>query len=251
MEFNDPTGLSGIIQATEVKLFGDSGFGQISQNPNRLQLFTNLANEALGRYAILALKSDNSWAFDDNNYTDFPIGTTDLIAGQPDYTLNTQQIEIEQVEVRDPTNTIWTALPELDERKFAELHYSQSQYNNNIAAIPREHVKKGNSIYLYPTPVYSITTAINGNGGLRVRFKRPPSYYLPTDTVKVAGINRLHHDYISDYMAWKYASMRGLPVAAVLAPMVVRWEEQDIPDAYNSRDLEKPRSMTIIYRSPR
>lgn len=246
MDFNNILLKNGIIQQIEANLFGDSPFGSISGNPNRLQIITNYINDAYGRYAILALMSDNSWQFDDNNYTDFPIGNTDLIANQPDYTLNNSQVIIDQVEIRDPTNTIWFDVPELDEREFPLNHFSQSQYNNNVAAIPRQHVKKGNSIYLYPTPVYSVPQ------GLRVRFKRPPSYFVPTDTIKQPGFNRMHQNYLIDYATWKYAMARNMNnIVKMFQPVVIRWEQEDIPNSYNTRSLEKPRRLKSFYRTSR
>lgn len=251
MEFNNTTDKNGLIQVCEMQLFGDSPFGKISNNPDRLKIFTSIINDAYGRYAILALMADNSWQFDDNNYTDFPIGNTDLIAGQADYTLNNDQIIIEQVEVLDPTGQVWQAVPEGDERKFAEYKLSESQYFNNVAAIPIFHIKKGNSIVLMPTPSYSITQAVNGVRGLRCRFKRPPSYFVNTDTVKLPGFVRLHHNYLTDYATWKYAFMRSMPIYKTFQQVVERWETVDIPGHYEDRSLEHPTVIRSRIRSSR
>lgn len=245
MEFSNTTDKNGLIQTCEMNLFGDSPFGKISNNPDRLAMFTALLNDAYGRLVIIALMADNSWQFDDNNYTDFPIATTNLVANQADYTLNTDQIIIEQVEVLDPTGQVWMAVPEGDERKFAEFKISESQYFNNVAAIPIFHIKKGNSIVFMPTPSYSITQ------GIKVRFKRPPSYFVKTDTTKKPGFARLLHNYLTDYATWKYAFMRSMPIWRQFQQVVVRWEQDDIPNHFEDRSLEHPTKLQARIRSSR
>lgn len=245
MEFSNTTDKNGLLQVCEMNLFGDAPFGKISGNPDRLSIFTALMNDAYSRYVILALMADNSWQFDDSNYTDFPIGTTNLVANQADYTLNTDQIIIEQVECLDPTGQVWQAVPEGDERKFAEYQISESQYFNNVAAIPIFHIKKGNSIVLMPTPSYSITQ------GLKVRFKRPPSYFVKTDTTKMPGFARLHHTYLTDYATWKYAMSRSMPIYKTFQQIVGRWEADDIPNFYEDRSLEHPTNIRARVRSSR
>lgn len=241
LPFSDTsTAKSGIIQQIESNLFGDAPFGAITNNADRLIIITNIINQAMNRYAYIALKSDNSWYFDDNNYTDFPIGETDLVANRPDYLLNTDQIEVEQLEVLDPTGTIWLAVPQIDERSFAQYKNAESQYMNNTPGQPRVHIKRGNSIILYPTPNYGITLANNGKRGMRVRFKRPPLYFVTTDTTKSPGFNSMHCDYLVDYATWKYAFSRQMPIASQYAPMIVQWETEKIPLFYNKRSSEHP-----------
>jgi hypothetical protein len=264
MEFSNTSTKNGLVQTCEFNLFGDAGFGKISGNVSRLTIFTMLLNEAYSNYAIIALMADNSWKFDDNNFTDFPVGTTDLINGEADYTLNNEQVEIDQVEVMDPTGTIWQAIPEIDERMFAEYQVSESQYNNNVAAFPRAHVKRGNSIIMFPTPNYSVladapvgplpaNTVVNGQGGVRVRFKRPTSYFVTADTTKKPGFNRMHHTYLTDWTSAKYSSTRGMTkIANVFAPLVTEWETSKIPKFYRSRSSEAPdKIVPFRRRAPR
>lgn len=262
MEFSNTTTKDALIQTCEINLFGDAGFGKISGNASRLEIFTLFLNEAYSNYAIRALMADNSWYFDDNNFVDFPVGTTDLVNGQADYTLNNDQVEIEQVECMDPTGTIWQAIPQLDERAFAEFVISESQYNNNVAAFPRAHVKRGNSLIMFPTPNYSVlknapvgplpaNTVVNGLGGVRARFKRPTSYFSRNDTIKKPGFNRMHHTYLSDYASEKYASTRGMVIAPTFTAKVQVWETDKIPKFYRSRSSEAPVLIQPRRRSPR
>jgi hypothetical protein len=245
MDFSNTTTKDGLIQICEQNLFGDAPFGTISDNPDRLQIFTNFINDARSRYATIALTADNSWQVDDSTNSDFPIATTDMVANQPDYSLNDEQIIVEQVEMLDTTGTVWRAIPEMDERQFVEFQQSLSQYNNNIAGQPTLHAKIGNSIYFYPTPNYSMA------GGIKLRFKRPLNYYAVTDTTKKTGFNRLHDTYLSDYATWKYSLSRGMEIFKTYQPIVVRWEQTDIPTHYADRSLEHPSKLMAITRSAR
>ncbi len=245
MTFNDTATKNGLIQQCEINLFGDNPFGTISGNADRLAIFTNFIDEAYSKYAILALQSDNSWQFDDSNYTDFPIATTDLVANQPDYTLATEHIIIDQVEILDTTGTIWRALPEIDERQFTEYQRSLSQFNNNVPGQPIYHAKIGASIYLFPTPIYSVTN------GVKVRFKRAPDFFVVGDTTKEPGFTSLHHTYLSDYATWRYSFSRGMPMYARYQDLVVRWEQADIPAFFADRSLEHPTIMRSKTRRTR
>ena len=84
--FNDTATKSGILQDVETRVFGDEGYGSITNDTNRKYQFTVKANQALDRVVYLILCSDGRWQFDDNNYTDMAIGLTNLVSGQRNYT---------------------------------------------------------------------------------------------------------------------------------------------------------------------
>ena len=61
IQFSDTTGKSGLIQECEMILFGDSGYGQISGNPNRLNYFTNLLNQSMVKIIGAIYTCDGKW----------------------------------------------------------------------------------------------------------------------------------------------------------------------------------------------
>lgn len=246
MDFNDTVNKDGLIQNCEINLFGDSPFGTISSNADRLQIFTNFLNEGYSRYGMIALQSDNSWQFDDRNNTDLPIATTNMSANTPDYSLATEHVIIDQVEMLDNTGTVWLPVPEMDERLFAEFKQSLSQYNNNIAGIPQFHAKVGNSLYLYPTPNYSMTN------GIKVRFKRAPNLFTTASTTTQPSMPMFHTTYLTDYASAKYAQARlSTEIYNKYQSNVLKWEQVDIPAFYADRSLEKPGKLSAIIRNTR
>lgn len=248
--FSDTTNKNGLIQWCERDLFGESPYAQISGNAPRLATFTGLINEAYARYAILALMSDNRWQWDDTNNTDLPIGTTNLVSGQADYSFGTDQVIIEQVEVQDSAG-FWHGLSEIDEGLFSQNNFSLSQYlaNYGSGGIPWEYQKVANSVFLNPKPNYNLT------GGLKIRFKRGPSYFSTTvaspDTTKAPGFTSMHHSYLTDYAVWKYSLSRGLPQASTFGQLVAQWENEKIPEFYDKRSHEHSPRLLSAFRSSR
>jgi hypothetical protein len=244
MQFNDTSGKSGLIQQCEINIFGDSPFGQISSNSNRLAIFTNYINEALSRYASLALMSDYNWEFDDRNQTDLPIGTTTLVAGQLDYSLSTEHAIVTAVEIKDTAGN-WYALQEIDERNFNENDVSISQFAATASGIPIGYRKVANSLMLSPASSYTQAAS------LRVHFKRAPSYYTVADTTKLQGFTELHATYLSDYATWKYSLLHPKKDSARLRDEITIWEENKIPDFYSKRSAEHSKTLRAVVRSSR
>lgn len=244
MQFNDTANKNGLIQQCEINLFGDNPFGQISGNTNRLAIFTNYLNEALSRYAYLALTSDYNWEWDDRNYTDLPIGTTGLVANQQDYSISTEHAIITAVEIMNTAGQ-WSALQEIDERYFTENDISISQYSQNATGVPTQYTKVANSIILLQIPNYS------QDSSLRVHFKRAPSYYASNDTTKEQGFTSLHATYLSDYASWEYANARTMPMADRLRRELTLWEEVKIPEFYSKRSAEHSKMLRPVFRSSR
>lgn len=232
---------AGLLQLCEFNLFGDAGYTQITGNASRLAGIVNFLNEAYSRYFDLAMRADGRWQIDDTNYTTVPIATANLVSGQQDYGLNTTHIKLLQVEIKDSAGT-WRPLGKIDESDFARNDQSLSQYYDNsgtaVTGIPLEYNLIGVSVFLYPTPNY------NSTNGLRVRFQRPPSYFLTTDTTKVPGFPEIHHTYLTDYASYKYAISRGLAVADRFALEVAKWEQKTIPEFYNRRNAAEAPIMT-------
>lgn len=144
------------------------------------------ANVAMDRVASLIMSADGRWQFDDENQTDLPIATTNLIAGQSDYSLLTSHLDVTRVEMMGADGK-WHLLKAIDQN---DIHHKA------LSALAIEekqswgYDKIANSLMLYPTPLISITA------GLKVFFKRGPVYFTTSDTTKQPGFNSLYHDLI-------------------------------------------------------
>lgn len=228
--FSDTTNNTGLVQYCEQNIFGDTGFGKISEDTSRLQIITNYINEAYSRYVTIAMKSDGKWEFDDSNYIDYPIAVTDLIANQSDYTFALSFLNITSIEIKN-SGGVWYTLSEVDEREMANDHISMTQ-RFIVPSQPWVFNRTANSIFLLPAPNYSQT------GGLKIKFQRPPSYFVYTDTTKAPGFADTFHEYLANYAIWKYAASKGMPIANIFKEMVDQAEQIEIPDFYSAREKD-------------
>lgn len=232
MQFNDTSTKNGILQDIEVKVFGDEGYGKITGDTNLLLQFTNRVNRAFDRFVFLAMSADGRWQWDDNNYTDMSIGLTSLVSSQRTYTFSLEHLEIEKVLVADSTGN-WHVLTPIDETDPSEVEYLEN--NGTRTGIPTKYDKRGDTIFLDVTPNYSYSN------GLKVFFKRGPSYFASTDTTKVPGFASIFHKYLSLYPAMEYAVDRTMSQAKSLFELVQQIEK-DVKAYYSLRNKdEQPR----------
>lgn len=233
MQFSDTSTKNGLIQECEDLVFGN--YGDISSNSDRLYQFTRLINEALNRVTSLILKSDGRWQFDDNNNTDFPIGTTSLVttAGseQQDYALDVTHLKILGVEVKNSDGDFYGLTP------IDQVDIMDNSVTNFLSTPgkPQYYDKLGNSIFLYPPPLAADVTA---SGGLKVRFQRPPSYFVYTDTTKVPGFNSLYHRLVALIASRDYAISKSMKVAKGISELATQAEEALIED-YTLRNKDE------------
>lgn len=232
--FSDLSTNTGLIQLCEQHIFGDTGYGQISGNLQRLQQMTNNINEAYSQYVQLAIQSDGKWQFDDSNYTDYPIATTNLIQGQQDYQFLTSMVDILSIEILNPGG-VWYTLGEVDEQELANDRVSMTQ-RFIVPSQPSWFNRTANSIFILPAPNYSQT------GGLKVKYQRPPSYFIYSDTSKVPGFTDLAHEYLSDYATYKYAIDHGMSLATPYRALLDGWEQVKIPNLYLKREKDSTKN---------
>lgn len=235
-QYNDTTNKNGLIQECESILFGDD-YGAISGNTKKLATFTRLINHGLNDLQTLIMESDTRWQFDDSNYTDFPIGTTDLVAGQTDYTLSDSQIKFSHAYVKDQNGKYYPLKP-IDERDINKAGQSPDNFMETDGR-PVYYDKRGNSILLYPAPSATETTLTDG---LKVSYQREPSYFVSSDTTKKAGVPATFQVYPAIVACLLYAENNQMDKK--VKTLMARKEEQDarIREFYNKRDKdESPR----------
>lgn len=200
-QFSDTTTKDGLIQDCEQRLFGDDGYGQISGNANRLYRFTQLLNEGLKQATGIILGADTTWQFDDTNFTDYPIATTNLVSGQRDYTLAVTHLKILKVQILTAaTSGIWQEIFPFDMQAQNALPYLENNTGN--VGIPWRYDVHSTGLWLDPVPMYSATA------GIRIYFQRPPSLFVYTDTEKQPGFPSIFHKYVSIYASLQYAKDR-------------------------------------------
>lgn len=234
VQISDTANNTGLFQLCEQELFGDTGFGQITNDTARKQIFTNYFNEGNARYTRIAVDSCGKWVYDDSNQTDYPIVLNDLVSGQQDYQMSVSFVDILGVEVADSSG-IFHGLTEVSEREYSNAGISITDAYR-IPSQPYQYMKLANSIFLLPATNY------NYAGGLKLRIQRPHVYFVYTDTVKVPGFNSDHHQYLVNFACWKYATSRSMP-ADRFQTEVLRYEQMEIPDFYSSRNKDKVKKL--------
>jgi hypothetical protein len=200
MQFNDSSGGQGIVQDVYFNVHANSTTYLIAD-------LTRNANAALDKVVSLILGADGRWQFDDKNSTDLPIGTTNLVANQQDYSFDTEYLVILDVICSDQNGNDIRLIP-IDNADLGKEE-ALTQFMN-VAGTPQYYDKVGDSILLYPKPSYSYT------GGLKAYFQRKISYFSTSDTTKEPGFAKHLHKYISLFASYEYARTKGLKVAEQL-----------------------------------
>ena len=164
-------------------------------NSYPLKDITRRANAALDHFAYLAFMANGLWEFDDlNNTSDIPVGVTDLVSGQYDYSFATDVLLPEKVFCKDSSG-LWQELLPVDITNSKDTSKNLWTLPSGNTGSPTAYDKISNSLLLDPVPNY------NSSGGLKVVFQRGPSYFVSTDTTKKPGIPSIFHMYLARYTA--------------------------------------------------
>jgi len=238
MQFSNTTTKDGLIQDCELILFDD--YGTISGDATRLATFTRLINRAYDKAATIIMEHDNRWQWDDTNQTTQPIGSTDLVDGQQDYVFDVTHLRIVKALVKDSSGNSIIVNP-------IDIHdpEGRSMYQESptaVEGVPIMYDKLANLIKLYPTPNYDYTS------GLTVHFQRGPSYFVSTDTTKVAGIPSIFHRYLSVTASADYAIQKQLGNKNDLFSLSKELEE-DIKKWYQKRSKDEQLTLRAKIRS--
>jgi len=223
MVFNDVTTGQGIIQEIDFLVNTDATKFPIE---DKTRIINRWYERTIGRI----LETDGRWQWDDTNYTDLPIATTNLTSGQEDYSFAVAHLRVTRMEVKD-TNGTWRWLQPIDQnddrrRSLTEL--------GNQTGVPIWYDKLANSVFLYPKPNYSQTL------GLKAYFQRTADLFVATDTTKEPGFASIFHRLLALGPALEYASANGLNANKI---KVLRDEvaqlELDIKEFYSKKSKDE------------
>ncbi len=185
MDFSNTVDNTGILQQVRKLMRVDS-----SQWPTvNVVNSVNNWNNFLAGYAIGA---DKRFQWDDTNHTKLPIGTTNLVANQADYSFLTDEqgnriLTLTRLEMLD-SNGQYILLHEIDESEI----YDAIDQEQSVAGQPRYYDKiADNIIRLYPKPVASVTS------GLKFYFQRAPAPFTAASTTTEPGFApELHRGFV-------------------------------------------------------
>ena len=239
MIFSDTTTKLGLIQDCEQEVFGN--YGDISDNSNRLYDFTARLNRSYDKAATKIMSADGRWQWDDTNYTDLPIGRTDIVSGQQNYSMDVEHLEILKVVCTDSAGVKHELIPYSINDPLATIEVEALSTQQGI---PTHYRKNGVTFTLYNTPNYNYTN------GLIIYFQRKPSYFAYTDTTKSPGLPAIFHRYLSLDASLDYAVSKQLTSKNDLA-IKVKEMEDGMVDFYSKRSKDESKIFRPVFRSSR
>jgi hypothetical protein len=233
--YSDTTNKDGLLQKLEDCLgFND---GDITGNSVLKTKFTGKINSALDEIFAIALKT-LGWNVDDLNWTHDPFITTNLVSGQRDYHFSTDEdgsliLGIYKVMVANSSGVFYELTP-VDIQKNAPNSMIDGQ---NLTGSPNSYDKTGNGIFLDLIPNYSYTD------GIKIFIDREPTYFLVSDTTKLAGVDGLCHDYLYLKPAYEYARDKGFQNVERLYRDLLTAVKK-IEDRYSNKEKDVNKIMT-------
>ena len=185
-----------IAEARNLVDADSTSYPAVNLTDSLLRRINTAYEEVVAKYIAL----DKNWKFDDSNYSNLPIGTTTLVAGQQDYSFDSSVLSVERIEVLDSSGN-YQKLVYLNEK---DIDTALSEYEETDG-MPQYYAVRGNSIFLYPAPAAgSVTLA----AGLKVYSQRGASTFTAAEVVtgtKTPGFASPYHVILAYKAALPYA----------------------------------------------
>lgn len=192
--------------------------------------------------------------FDDARYSNYPIQTTPIIAGQRDYALPVSEkiLKMKRVDISYDGTNFYRATPFDDGEATFGMGNDALTDQNYIQQAPRYDLKY-NSLWIYPMGqtadavagvirmvwdrnVIPFTTADYGSGSV-----------MSTSTI-VLGFDDPFHPIVAQGAAYEYAVSKQLPQMQGLAQQLTDWEIR-LRQAYGKKDLDRQLAFSAAINS--
>jgi hypothetical protein len=227
IQFNDTSTYKGLVQRYEREI--GANFGDISGNTTLLKDFTAEVNITLDEIFRIGFSNSGTWQLDDNSTYEsdgttlrgYPIIKANIVSGQRDYSFLTDDygnyiLDIYRVFAKVSSSGVYKEIFPIDVQ--SENDITSFVDGLNTSGTPTRYDKTSNGIFLDPVPNYNSTL------GLMVYVNREPSYFVSTNTTKVAGIPGNLHRYLYLRPALNYARNKNLSNYQKIADEVLKYE---------------------------
>lgn len=231
MVFSDTVNSTGIVEQTRSMMRVDATQWPTSR-------IVNSCNNWLDTITGYAIGADRRFQWDDTNHTKLPIGTTNLVANQSDYSFLTDEqnnpiVSLTRIDILD-SNGNYRQLEPIDQ---ANILGALDEFED-VAGQPMYYDKiADNIIRIYPKPSTNITS------GLKFYFQRTASYFVGTDTTKNPGVSPLLHRGFVIASAYDGALTLGLQNLQPLS-VELQKEEQKMKQYFSIRNTDEVAVMT-------
>jgi len=237
MVYSDTTNKKGVLQVFERKT--DLGYGTVTGDTTKLAEATAIANEKNHEIWSIIHRATGNWQYDDSNYTDLPIATTNLVSGQARYALPDEALTVQRIEVKD-SNGDWYKLQAITKE---EIGSGVDEYFDE-AGTPRQYTLVNGTIELFPASNY------NSANGLKVYYDRASSDFLTTDTTKTPGFCPVYHALLPIKMSIDWLQIK--QPSSISLQYLLKDEaklEKELIHFYGSRFKDKKPRIGRAYQS--
>ena len=235
IQFSDTSGNTGILQQVRKMM-------RVDANQWPTVNVVNSCNNWLDTVAGYVIGTDNRFQWDDTNHSKLPIGTTNLVANQSDYSFLTDEqgnsiVTLTRIDLLTATGgSTYVQLQEVDQKDYEGYGLDSLQ---TTTGTPQYYDKiADNIIRLYPKPKTSVTA------GLKFYFQRTPSYFVVTDTTKAPGVSPLLHRGFVIAAAYDGALTLGLNNLQPLS-VELQKEEKKMIQYFSDRNQDSDQQLTM------
>jgi hypothetical protein len=232
--YSDTIHYQGIIQDIDYLLWGD---GKTFNPSYSLEDRTRNINGRYDEITSLLFRADPRWKWDDSNYENLPIGTTELKANQENYAFGDPLLVISKLRVKDRNGDYITLTP----RAREELPDSILNGHGD----PQYYYKIGNAVFPVPIPDYGM------DEGFEITFQRMANYFVSTDTDKMPGFAPNFHRYLSIGAALDHAIANGMTEKINVLTAMLEVKKKEIDEHYNRRSADERPKLTLKRQSVR
>ena len=238
LAFSESTNNTGLVQQVRDLMRVDATQWPTSR-------IVNSVNNYLDTVTGYAIGADRRFQWDDTNHTKLPIGTTNLVANQAEYSFLTDEhgnsiLNLTGIEILDSNGNYRKLVP----RNFGDTAIAEDELLRT-AGLSTEYDKiADNIIRLTPKPVANVTA------GLKFYFQRSASYFTASDTTKSPGVAPLLHRGFVIAAAYDGALTLGLQNLQPLS-VEMQKEEKKMMQYFGNRNLDEVRKMTVFKQDNR
>lgn len=236
--FSDTTNNLGIVQQVRSFMRVDSSMWPTDR-------IVNSVNNYLDKVTGYAIGADRRFQWDDTNHEKLPVGATNLVANQSDYSFLTDEqgnaiLNLTRMDILDSGGN-YRQLQPIDQANIPGALDEELR----VAGLPTHYDKiADNIVRLYPKPISSVTL------GLKYYFQRTGSYFTASDTTKTPGVAPILHRGFVIAAAYDGALTLGLPNLSALSVEAEK-EENFMIEYFSQRNPDEQKIITPFVNNSR
>ncbi len=155
-------------------------------------------NRKLERYLGMLGATSNISQVDDTNYTNHPFSLFDIEEDQHDYEFLEDEDGNTITDITAVLIKVGNSFIKLDKMTLDNPNAELVMSPNATKGVPTKYLERNNTVFFDPIPNYSLV-----EGG-KLFYKRAPSYFATTDTLKQPGLPVPFHELISMSFAYDW-----------------------------------------------